>query len=101
MDQALGKVLNPSSVMNSNGKTVFDVLKEKHPDPSTVSENVFIHCNELPPQMEVDITVAMLNLLVENYQKVQVQEIPQLYNGKTSYLDMEHPVRHYEMQLQN
>ena len=51
--------------------------------------------------MEVDITVAMLNLLVENYQKVQVQEIPQLYNGKTSYLDMEHPVRHYEMQLQN
>ena len=70
MDWALGKVLNHSSVMNSNGKTVFDVLKEKHPDPSTVSENVFIHCNELPPQMEVDITVAMLNLLVENYQKV-------------------------------
>ena len=42
--------------MNPSGKTVFDVLKEKHPGSRCVNENAFINCEELPSFMDVDVT---------------------------------------------
>ena len=52
-DRAPGQT---TSVVDSSGKTVFDVLNEKHPEPRCVNENAFIKCEELPPFMDVDIT---------------------------------------------
>ena len=55
-DRAPGQILIPTSVVDPSGKTVFDVLKEKHPEPRCVNENAFIKCEELPPVMDVDVT---------------------------------------------
>ena len=37
-------------------KTVFNVLKEKHPDPSRSAVHSFLPCSELSPLSEVDLT---------------------------------------------
>ena len=55
-DRAPGQILTPTSVVDPSGKTVFDVLKEKHPEPRCVNANAFIKCEELPPFMDVDVT---------------------------------------------
>ena len=44
--------------MGTSGKTVMDVLKEKHPKPSLVLESTLIHCESLPPLVNVDIASA-------------------------------------------
>ena len=41
-----------------HNKTVFDTPKEKHPEPREASVKMFIPCDELPPLIEVDVTVA-------------------------------------------
>ena len=55
-DRAPGQILTPTSVVDPSGKTVCDVLKEKHPEPRCVNEKAFIKCEELPPVMDVDVT---------------------------------------------
>ena len=47
---------------------VFDILKEKHPDPRTVSENVFIHYEELPPFNGGNITGGNVELIGKKLQ---------------------------------
>ena len=48
-------VLDASACIASGSKTVFDVLKEKHPDPSQSSVHSFLQCSELLPIPEVDL----------------------------------------------
>ena len=51
-----GHVLSPTELDSKSGKTVFEVLKEKHPMPGTVDPITFIGCNTLPPLIDVDVT---------------------------------------------
>ena len=51
-----GHVLTPTELDSNSGKTVFEVLKEKHPMPGTVDPIDFIDCNTLPPLIDIDVT---------------------------------------------
>ena len=51
-----GHVLTPTVVDSNSGKTVFEVLKEKHPLPGTVDPIAFIDCNTLPSLIDIDVT---------------------------------------------
>ena len=55
-----GGALDPNATVGASGKTVLDVLKEKHPLPREVHENAFLPCDELPILTCVDITGAHL-----------------------------------------
>ena len=50
-------VLDPNSMVDDK-RTVFDVLKEKHPGPAQPVESAFESCEELPPILDIDITSA-------------------------------------------
>ena len=50
-------VLDPNSMVD-NKRTVFDVHKEKHPNPAQPVESAFVSCEELPPILDIDITSA-------------------------------------------
>jgi uncharacterized C2H2 Zn-finger protein len=53
------KVLNTNHEVDATGKTVSDVLKDKHPLPKTPNADLFTlpdEVLELPPLLEVDIT---------------------------------------------
>ena len=34
------------------------MLKGKHPEPKDAAEKAFLHCDELPPMADVDVTAA-------------------------------------------
>ena len=56
-EMSSGQVLTPSDVVDSNGKMVFDVLHDKHPDPQPVRESLLVsHGDPLPPMVDIDIT---------------------------------------------
>ena len=44
-----GGVLHPSAPVGTAGKTVLEVLKEKHPEPREAVERAFLSCDGLPP----------------------------------------------------
>ena len=48
-------VLDPTLVVQDD-KTVFDLLKEKHPPPSLLNERACLPCDDLPPLIDVDVT---------------------------------------------
>ena len=35
-----------------------DMLKRKHPEPKDAAEKAFLHCDELPPMADVDMTAS-------------------------------------------
>ena len=43
-----GSVLLPSTVVDSSGKIVLEVLRDKHPDPCPNTEEVLSECDKLP-----------------------------------------------------
>lgn len=51
-----GGVLHPNDGIYMTGKTVIDVLKEKHPIPSVPDYSLFTLPNEMPYLLQVDIT---------------------------------------------
>lgn len=54
-----GGVLHPNDEIDMTGKTVIDVLKEKHPVPSVPDHSLFTllnEMNEMPCLLQVDIT---------------------------------------------
>ena len=55
-------MLDPNSLAEDKSglmdKTVFEVFKDKHPEPSAVDDNAFIHCADLPVLVDVDVTSA-------------------------------------------
>ena len=53
-----GGILNPSTSVGTHGKTVLNVLKEKHPEPREATEKAFLLCEDLPPLVDVDVTAA-------------------------------------------
>ena len=53
-----GGILDPSTSVNTHGKMVLDVLKEKHPEPRKVTEKAFLLCEDLPPLVDVVVTAA-------------------------------------------
>ena len=53
-----GGILDPSTVGHESGKTVLEVLKEKHPEPREASVRAFLSCDELPPLVDIDMTAA-------------------------------------------
>ena len=56
-ERGSSRVLSPSDVVDSLGKTVLDVLKEKHPDPALADEKSFAECDDLPAaMMDVNVT---------------------------------------------
>ena len=59
-----GGVLDPNATVDASGKTMLDVLKEKHLQPREAQESVFLPCDELPLLTCVDITGAHLEMLL-------------------------------------
>ena len=56
-ERGSGRVLSPCDEVGSEGRTVFDVLKEKHPDPAPFDERVVEEGDEeLPALMDVSVT---------------------------------------------
>ena len=53
-----GGVLDPSSQIDANGKTVLEGIREKFPDPTYTVERAFLPCDELPPLVDIDVTGA-------------------------------------------
>ena len=53
-----GGILDPSTPVDTHGKTVLDVLKEKHPEPREATEKAFLLCEDLKPLVDVDLTAA-------------------------------------------
>ena len=51
--------------MHESGKTVLDVLKEKHPQPRAAAERAFLLCDDLPPLVAVDVTGAHVERLIQ------------------------------------
>ena len=51
-------VLEPTDIDPKSGKTVLDVLKEKHPPPGKLNPDAFLHCDPLPPLVDIDVTAA-------------------------------------------
>ena len=53
-------MLDPRSETNGKdgplGKTVFEVLQDKHPAQRPADSSAFLNCNDLPPFENVDIT---------------------------------------------
>ena len=64
-DRAPSKVL-PAIPVNHTGKSVFDVVRDKHPDPSVPAEDAFIQCDTPPPSMDVDITNSHVELIARS-----------------------------------
>ena len=75
---------DPTSVVNPSGKTVFDVLKEKHPESRCVNENAFINCEELPSFMDVDVTGGHVEWVNRKLQGGAGPGGTQLCNGASS-----------------
>ena len=53
-----GRVLESTDIDSKSGKTVLDVLKEKHPPPGKLNPNAFLHCDPLPHLVDIDVTAA-------------------------------------------
>ena len=51
-----GGVLAYDSSSGVPGKSVADVLREKHPEPCCSGNDAFLPCDSLPPVLDVDIT---------------------------------------------
>ena len=51
-------ILDPSTTVDASGKTVLDELKGKHSEPKDAAEKAFLHCDELPPTADVDVTAS-------------------------------------------
>ena len=53
------EILDPSSEIDMNGKTVLEALREKFPDPAYTEERSFLLCDgKLPPLVYVNVTAA-------------------------------------------
>ena len=59
--QASGGVLDVNVVDAKS--SVLQCLKEKHPEPSQIDENAFLHCDVLPPLIEIVITTSHVERL--------------------------------------
>ena len=92
-----GGVLDASACIGSGSKTVLDVLKEKHPDPSQSSVDSFLPCNELPPLIEVDLT----SCHIDKSKLVLALGALMLDIGKTFFFTVEHTVQSYVMLWQS
>ena len=51
-----GGALSSDSPSGVPGKSVADVLREKHPEPYRSGGDAFLSCDSLPPILDVDIT---------------------------------------------
>ena len=58
-------ILHPSSPVHDSGKTVLDVLKEKHPQPRAAAERAFLSCDDLPPLVAVGAHVERVARLIQ------------------------------------
>ena len=38
------------------GRSVLDILHEKHPEPGVIDESAFMSCDDLTPLLDLDIT---------------------------------------------
>ena len=56
-------ILDPSTIIPMHNKTVFDVLKENHPEPREASVKVFLPCDKLPLLIDVDVTAAQVEMV--------------------------------------
>ena len=53
-----GGILDPSTSVDTHGKTVLDVLEEKHPELREATKKAFLLYEDLPPLVDVDVTAA-------------------------------------------
>ena len=51
-----GGVFSLDSPSNIPGMSIFDVLKQKHPEPGNFEPSTFMLCDTLPPLSDLDIT---------------------------------------------
>ena len=59
-----GGVLSIDSPSNVPGMSVFDVLRQKHPEPGNVEPSTFMLCDTLPPLSDLDITAGHVENVV-------------------------------------
>ena len=59
-DRQGGGVMDPDEVADGdpNGRTVFDILREKHPDQRVALEEDFLECHVLPNLVDIEVTSA-------------------------------------------
>lgn len=56
-----GCILDPSTQIHTSGKTVLDILEEKHPTRTQeAAEKAYIICDDLPPLVDVDVAAAQV-----------------------------------------
>ncbi len=69
-EKGSGGVLDPDAEAHGKngplGKTVYEVLLEKHPPQRIADASAFIECNELPPLEHVDITGAHIETVARS-----------------------------------
>ena len=52
--------MHPFQLVNGGPKSVLDVLRVKHSEPSHNDVQAFLDCDDLPPLTEVDVTGSLV-----------------------------------------
>ena len=63
-----GGILSPESPSNVSGMSVFDVLRQKHPESSEVVPSTVMPCETLPSLSDLDITVGHVEKVARQLQ---------------------------------
>ena len=63
-----GGVLSIDSPSNVPSMAVFDVLRQKHPEPGNVEPSTFMLCNTLPPLSDLDIIAGHVEKIARQLQ---------------------------------
>ena len=69
-ERGRGAVLNPESEATGKdgptGRTVYEVLLEKHPPQWTADASAFVECADLPPLEHMDITATHIETVARS-----------------------------------
>ena len=87
-----GGVLACDSPSGIPGKSVADVLREKHPEPCSFGRDAFLPCDSLPPVLDVDIRLIMWRGLLIVFKGLLAWVDQLLCSGTVTFCDLVHTV---------
>ena len=87
-----GGVLVYDSSSGVPGKSVADVLREKHPEPCCSGNDAFLPCDSLPPVLDVDITADYVKGLLIVFKGLLAWLDRLLCGGTVTCCDLVHTV---------